>query len=83
MVVILRPGTTAETTPLPIQVLLFGIPMVLGVLTIVLAARRLRGARRVIVLILGGLVVVWPAWGILGAALLSCLVGPLGVMVCD
>lgn len=83
MIVLLRPYNTGEATPLPIQLLLFGIPMALGVVTIVLAARKLRGAGRVVVLILGGLLVVWPVWGILGAALLSCLVGPLGAMVCD
>jgi len=83
MIVLLRPGTTSESTPLPIQLLLYGIPAALGAVTILLAARRLRGARRVIVLILGGLLVVWPVWGIVGAALLSCLVGPLGTMVCD
>jgi len=83
MIVLLRPGTTSESTPLPIQLLLYGIPMVLGIVTILLAALRLRGARRVIVLTLGGLLVVWPVWGILGAALLSCLVGPMGTLVCD
>jgi len=83
MIVLLRPGTTAEATPVPIQLVLYGIPTVFGMVTIVLAARRLRGARRVTVLVLGGLLVVWPVWGILGAVLLSCLVGPLGVLVCD
>ena len=81
MVVALRPGD--QGIPGPIQLLLLGVPVVLGIVSIVLAARRLRGARRVIALILGFLLVVSPVWAILGAVVLSCLVGPLGLMVCD
>jgi hypothetical protein len=69
--------------PLPIQLLALGIPMVFGLVTTVLAARRPRGARRVIVLILGVLLMIWPVWAVGGAVLLSCLGGLRGVMVCD
>jgi hypothetical protein len=69
--------------PLPIELVGLVIPMVFGLVTIVLAARRLGGARRVVVLILGVLLVVWPVWAVGGAVLLSCLGGLRGVMVCD
>lgn len=72
-----------EGPPAPIQLLGLGIPIVFGIVTIFLATRRLGGARRVIVLILAVLLVVWPIWAIGGAVLLSCLGGLRGVMVCD
>jgi hypothetical protein len=52
--------------PLPIQLVGLVIPMVFGLVTIVLAARRPGGARRVVVLILGVLLVVWPVWAVGG-----------------
>jgi hypothetical protein len=86
MFVALRPGAVQEIpgpSPLGIPLILGIVPTVLGIVTDVVAARTLKGTSQAIVLILGLLLVVWPVWAVIGTALLSCLVGPLGLMVCD
>lgn len=68
--------------PVVVQLLPLGIPIGFGIASIVLAAWRLKGAGRVIVLILGVLLVIWPVWGIIVALFLSCS-GLVHVVLCD
>lgn len=68
--------------PLVVQLLPLGVPIVFGAATIVLAAWTLRGAQRVVALILGFLLVVWPVWGLIGALFLSCS-GVAHLVLCD
>jgi len=72
----------ARPVPVAFQLLPLGVPIVFGIATIVLAAWRLRRARRVVALILGLLLVVWPAWALVGALFLSCS-GVVHLIVCD
>ena len=82
VVALLETGVVHPDFPLALQLLPLGVPIVFGIATIVLAAFRLRGARRVVALILGFLLVVWPVWGIIVAVFLSCS-GVVHLVLCD
>ncbi len=59
----------------PAMWLLLLLPPVLGIVTIVLVARRLGTVRSTVLLILGALLVASPFWAPLGWAVLLCIGG--------